>query len=263
MLATRLPVLFVTCLAALATACGDLPADDEIVDAGAPPEPVDAGPPPPCEPVEPSCRRYAPNLLRFGTSVAPGFVTNASDGAGWTSELDATSSRTAATRASYLYVRFDPDEGLQKVPITDAQSLDSTEWDFAFRRFSVRINSGDSGPSCVNASRVDPRIGFDDVASPIEALSWRTDDFFSNACTLIPDGSGLGFPDTALSSYYAFGQCLQMTKRVYLLRLRSGRHVKLLIESVYTPDQQANCDAGGHVPFFSAGNVRLRWSFVD
>lgn len=246
------------------SACGDLPEDDPFPDAGTPDETVDAGgPPAPCEPVPPTCQEYAPSLLRFGSTLSQGGIKNTSEGAEWRSDVDASLPMRGSRGISYLYGRFDPELGLVKVDLTDPQSLVSTDWDIAFRRFSVRINSGDSGPSCVRASRVDPRIGFEDVATPMEALRWRTDDFFSNACTLIPDGSGLSFPDTALSSYYSFGRCLAMTKHVFMLQLRSGRHVKLLVESVYTDDEQQACDAGESVPFFSAGHVRLRWSYVD
>lgn len=57
-----------------------------------------------------------------------------------------------------------------------------------------------------------------------------------------------------------------MTGNVFILRLASGRRLKLMVTSYYSPEVQAMCDATGTVPTGAAsgsGQLRLRWAFLD
>lgn len=255
----------------LLAGCGVPPAIDPTPDAGPGPEEipvVDAGFVP-CEPVPPGCQEESTAYLRFGTLLAPGLVTSYQEGYDWVSEVDASRSggghggMPGAPRYSYVYARFDPAAGLVKLDLTDAQALLSSDWDIAFRRAVIRINGGDSGPSCVTGSRASPAFAYEYVWSPTQALAWRADDYMTAACSLIPDETGFGSPSTVLASYYSPGACSEMNGNVYLLTLRSGRHVKLTVTSVYTLEDQRSCDNGQAVAYNASGFPHLRWSFLD
>jgi hypothetical protein len=63
-----------------------------------------------------------------------------------------------------------------------------------------------------------------------------------------------------------YPMCVQMTHNVYVIALKEPkeRHVKLEVLSYYTPDKQKICDETGQVPMPSgAGNMRIRWAFID
>ena len=259
------PAILLAVLAAVG--CGAPPgsgrpdAGELETDAG----PFDTGP---CETTPVSCPQESVDALRLGNVVSPGDVTNALDGADWVTKVDGTRSGGGGggLRFSYVYGRFDPERGLVKVEIDDQAAFQSMDWDIAFRRAGIRINSGDSGPSCVKATRAPPTLPFDEIFGidmAQEDAAWRVDDFLSPMCTYIPDGSGLDLPATALSGYFSMGSCLQMRGHTYFIALRDGRHVKLRVESVYTPEEQDDCDRGDSVSFRSHGRFTIRWSFVD
>lgn len=204
--------------------------------------------------------------MNFQPDVTPGKIDSTAAGDVWTSKVDATAGGAFATKPdSYTYGKF-TDTGLQKVDISDEQSLDSMDWDIAFRRYVARINSGDSGPSCVQAARVPGTATFDEVTAIPETLSYHTDDTFTESCMLIPDGTGLAdSPATALSSFWSYPGCVQMTDHVFVVALADGRHVKLIIDSYYSPTVQEQCDTMGSVPMGSTGsaNYVMRWAFLQ
>jgi hypothetical protein len=104
------------------------------------------------------------------------------------------------------------------------------------------------------------------VAAIPEKLALRTDDYFSQSCELVPDGSGLPqSPATALSGYWKYdNSCVAMTGAVYVVRLKDGRHVKLKVEDYYEPSVQEQCDTTGMIPMSGTGsaNFRVRWAFL-
>src|SRR5256885_9669414 len=67
------------------------------------------------------------------------------------SSIDATAGGLSPTK-SYVYAKF-TDSGLTNVAVGDEDAFTSSDWDVAFRRFIIRLNSGISGPSCVTAAR--------------------------------------------------------------------------------------------------------------
>lgn len=204
--------------------------------------------------------------LNFQTDITPGLITNEPDGAGFISTVDATAGGAfAADPNSYTYGKF-TETGLVKVEISDQQSIDSMDWDIAFRRYVVRINSGNSGPSCVAVTPPSPaNATYDEVMSaPGELAIYRTDDYFSAACEVIPDGNGLDTPNTALNGYWSYTNCVKMTDRVSIVRLADGKHLKFTITDYYLPAVQEQCDTTDMIPMMGTGsaNFRVRWAFL-
>jgi hypothetical protein len=215
-------------------------------------------------PVE--CADQVIQSLNLQKAVAPGLITNTADGAnGWTSLVDATAGGFGATKPdSYVYAKFTA-TGLTKVSLGDEDALDSMDWDIAFRRYIIRLNGADSGPSCVGSIRMPgtPPPAFTDVVAVPDGIPWRMDDDFTAAptCSLIDDGSGLpDSPGTALSSYYSYSSCLAMNKNVYLVRVASGIIVKLQVTAYYK-NGQAQCDSGGTAGSPSAW-ISLHWAYL-
>lgn len=204
--------------------------------------------------------------MNFQADVTPGKIENAADGTGWKTNVDATAGGAFASKPdSYTYGKF-TDQGLTKVEISDEQSLDSMAWDIAFRRYVVRINSGDSGPSCVQGARVPGTAKYEDVTSLPATLGYHKDDIFTDSCDLIPDGSGLmDSPATALSSFWSYPGCVKMTDHVFVLALADGRHVKLVVDSYYSPSVQEQCDTTENIPMSNTGsaNYVVRWAFIQ
>lgn len=212
-------------------------------------------------PVE--CSDAAINSLDLKMDASPDGLTNAADGTGWLSTIDSRAGGLTPTQ-SYVYAKFGA-SGLEKVALGDQAALDSMDWDIAFRRFVIRLNGGDSGPSCTTAAALAPGTTYDSVTSVPASLTYAPDNFLDRppTCTFIDDGSGLGTsPSTALSDYYAYTTCVSMTGRVFIVQTKDNRHVKLLVTTYYsTVAQQSGCDmsgAGG-----TGGTIRMRWQYLD
>jgi heme-binding HmuY-like protein len=192
-------------------------------------------------------------------------ITSAADGAGWTSNIDATAGGAfTSTPEAYTYGKF-TDAGLVKVDISDEDSLTSMAWDIAFRRYVVRINSGDSGPSCVQAARVPGTAKYEEISAVPANLGYHTDDYFTDECDIIPDGTGLpNSPATALSSYWTYPGCVKMSDFVFVVALADGHHVKLVVDDFYLPAIQEQCDTTGMIPMSNTGsaNFIVRWSYL-
>lgn len=217
------------------------------------------------EPTDVPCSDQVILQMNLKKDPAPGAITSTPDGQGWISSIDATAGGAfAADPHSYTYGRF-TDAGLEKVAIGDEDALDSMDWDIAFRRYVVRINSGNSGPSCVRAARLPGTPDFDSVTGAPDNVELRADEYFTESCELIPDGSGLpSSPATALSSFWTYPGCVQMTDHVFVLELANGRRVKLQVSSYYAPATQEKCDADGKIPQgdTSSANYIVRWAFL-
>ncbi len=188
----------------------------------------------------------------------------------FTTHLDTRAGGLSPTK-SYLYLSF-TDVGLVRVDLSDEQALDSMEWDIAARRYDVRINAGVSGPSCTQAARLAPGATFESTTQVPEDTVWRTEAYLTEgepgdggvpACDLLSHPSGLGI-STAISSYWAYQSCVQMTGNIYVLHLRDGKYVKLQVLAYYSPENQEICDDTGSVPSpTNAGNLRIRWAYVN
>ncbi|KYG01952.1 hypothetical protein BE20_52035 [Sorangium cellulosum] len=226
------------------------------------------------EPTPVPCEDEVFQQMNLQSDVAPGELSNEQDGGGFRSLIDATAGGAFASEPhAYVYARF-TDGGLEKVEISDEASLGSMDWDIAFRRYVVRINSGHSGPSCVTAARLPGTPDYDALAEAPGELRLRSDEYFtsdmsdmsdmSDTCELIPDGSGLESPATALSGYWKYPGCVQMSGAVYVLQLADGRRVKLTVTHFYDEENQAKCQETGEVPMGDTGaaNLQIRWAFL-
>ena len=213
-----------------------------------------------------NCEDAALLDLNLQATVAPGLVQNQADGSGWLSIVDATAGGfNASPPHAYVYAKF-TDTGLEKVSIDDEASLSSMDWDIAFRRYVVRVNSGNSGPSCVGAVKLPQGTDFASVTNAPVGAAYVNDDIFDTTCTVIDDGSGLpGSPATALASFWQYTGCVQMTHSAFVAQLSSGRHAKLIFDAYYLESVQAQCDSSGSISASNTGSgtLRLRWAFVD
>jgi hypothetical protein len=207
-------------------------------------------------------------ILALNLQMTPtmALITNTADGAGWTSNIDATAGGPfTSTPDSYTYGKF-TDQGLQKVDIGDQDALSSSAWDVAFRRYVARVNSGASGPSCVKAAVVPGKPTYDSVTALPGGLTYKGDDYMDKNCALIADSSGLpDSPATALDGYWTYNGCVQMTKEVFIIALADGKHVKFTIDDYYSPTVQDQCDTTGMIPMSNTGsaNFVVRWAFVQ
>lgn len=216
------------------------------------------------EPTPVPCEDEVFQQMNLQDTVAPGEILNEQDGAGIRSIVDATAGGPSASDPdAYVYARF-TDAGLEKVEISDEESLQSMDWDIAFRRYIVRINSGHSGPSCVTAARLPGTPDYDGITEAPGDPRLRRDEYFTESCELIPDGSGLDSPATALSGYWTYPGCVKMTGLVYVFRLADGRSVKLTVTHFYNEQTQAQCQETGMVPMEDTGSAtfQLRWAFL-
>ncbi|WP_437631545.1 HmuY family protein [Sorangium sp. So ce854] len=225
-----------------------------------------SGPAPGCaEPTPVPCEDEVFQQMNLQDTVAPGEIRSEPDGAGFRSFIDATAGGAFASEPdAYVYARF-TDGGLEKVEISDEEALGSMDWDIAFRRYVVRINSGHSGPSCVTAARLPGTPDYDALAEVPADPRLRRDEYFTEeSCDLIPDGSGLEAPATALSSYWTYPGCVKMSGLVYVVALADGRKLKLTVTHFYNDEAQAQCQETGMVPMADNGsaNLQVRWAFL-
>jgi len=216
-------------------------------------------------PVAVTCSDQSIQDLTFYDVASPDtrLITNTAEGAGWRSAINAAAGGSNA-RESYVYARFTA-TGLEKVAISDEAALDSMDWDIAFRRFVIRLNSGVAGPSCVDGARTAADTDFDALTTEPADLEYRTEAYYTASCELVPDGSGLGSPGTALQSFWRYPGCVQMTGNVFVVRLADGRRVKLLVTNYYEQSVQDTCDATDSVNAADqaqAAQVGVRWAVL-
>src|SRR6185503_7357974 len=144
-----------------------------------------------CMKTEVKCSDQAILELNLQTDITSALISNMPDGAGFLSSVDATAGGAMnPDPPSYTYGKF-TDKGLEKVDISDEQSLDSVDWDIAFRRYVIRINSGSSGPSCVKAGRIADIGNYDKITTLPPNTTLEIDSYFDAMCAFMDDGSGL------------------------------------------------------------------------
>lgn len=221
------------------------------------------------EPTEPPCRDQTLASIDVNpTQVGAGVIENAArDAGGFDTHVDATAGGFGGNGA-YVYGRF-TDDGLEKVEVNDDDSFGSMDWDIGFRRFVIRLNGGDGGPSCVSAANAGLSTPFDDLDEVPEGADFQMDDFMTESCELIPDGSGLETaPGVTMQNFWDYTpeNCLGMTGNTYLLELASGRHVKLVVTQYYDPPEaQQACEEGAFGDFDGeeSGHLHFWWAFLD
>ncbi len=242
-------------------ACGDESAPDT--------EEVGRSSAPLCtEAAEVACTDQAESTLSLNPdgAVAPDAIVNTSVAGVFTSTIDATAGGARATPpGAYVYARF-TDEGLEQVALSDDEALGSMDWDIAFQRFRIRLNSGDSGPSCTAAAMLPDGEDFVAVRELDESLSFATESFYDDSCAVAgePGFGGVVTPSFVLDDYYEYTSCVSMTGRLFGVQLANGRQVKLTVNRYYEPSAQEGCDSGveSFAPVGSA-NLELTWAFLN
>lgn len=195
--------------------------------------------------------------------TAPGLIESTPAADAFEVQVDATAGGFQGTEG-WVYGRF-TDAGLEKVVLADIDSLASMDWDIAFRRFVIRVNSGYGGPSCVTAARTAADTDFDTLTSVPDGLRFNEEAFMSDpeTCTVIADGSGLGSPGVVLQNWWTYPGCVATTGNVYVLSLKDGRRVKLQVSQYYggAGAQQSCNDTGASAG--ESGRIELRYGFLE
>lgn len=235
-------------------------------DAGIPEEDTgageDVGTGPACEHAV-ACTDDSISMLMLQATVATGAITEEGASPGETTHIDATAGGFGGPPTSFIYARF-TETGLVRVDISDEDALESADWDIAFRRFVIRLNSGVSGPSCVTAGRTAPGTTFEGLTTFPDDVELYAEEYFTgDTCEFLADATGMG-PQTVLSSYFTYSDCLAMSGNVYAIELADGRHVKLEVLAYYDAAVQESCNDGMGITMPSgSGNVRIRWGFLE
>lgn len=193
--------------------------------------------------------------------VSEGAVVTTQDGADFYTTVDATAGGYNASSSNpWVYVKF-TDNGAEKVEINDEEALESMDWDLSFRRFIIRVNGGVSGPSCVGAASF-LESTYETLTSVPDNLSFISDSFYSDDCTLINDSSGLpNSPQTALGSWWEYPGCVKTTLYPHLIQLSNGRIVKMVVDQYYAEGQDT-CNTSGS-PGNDGANIAFRWTFMN
>lgn len=216
-----------------------------------------------CEPRAIDCEDKVFTALTMNLDeAAPGLIENTATDDGFAVSVDATAGGFGGDGA-WVYGKF-TDDGLQKVELLDIDSLGSMDWDIAFRRFVIRLNSGYAGPSCVTAARTAVDTDYATLDSVPEGLTFADEQFMTDpdSCVLIPDGSGLESPGVVLQNWWEYpGTCVAITGNVYVVQLANGRHVKLAVDQYYASGQDTCNDTGNGGT--GAGAIEARFAFLD
>jgi hypothetical protein len=96
-------------------------------------------------------------------------------------------------------------------------------------------------------------------------VPFRSDEYFTESCELVPDGTGLpGSPATALSSFWTYPGCVAMTDHVFIISLQDGHFVKLIVDHYYNAESQEQCDTTGKVAMTGNGSAEygIRWAYL-
>ena len=212
------------------------------------------------EPEPPTCvDQMILDLSLHDDKVSDAEVSNASDGDDTLTFVDATAGGyNNADKNPWVYVRFNANGTASRVDIDDETALEDMTWHLAFRRFIIRVNSGDSGSSCVGAAAM-LGYSYQDLATVPDGMRYFEDDFYTDDCTLINDSSGLpGSPQVAMGGWWKYPGCVDTTGTPFLIQLDDGRVIKLVVESYYDGDGQVECAESGSTTA-SGGYIHLRW----
>lgn len=211
------------------------------------------------DPVEPSCLdELIQELSLQEDKTSKGDVTTTTDGTDFVTLVDATAGGSnAASRNPWTYVKFTT-TGAEKVSITDGDALEDMTWAMGFRRWSIRLNSGDSGPSCVGVKELKKQAYADVTADDISG-SFTQEDFFSDECDLSTDR--IGGPKVAMTDWWDYSTCVTTTDTPWLVQLQDGHVIKLVVEAYYADDGQDECESTGKTTAESAW-IKLRWAVL-
>jgi hypothetical protein len=171
-----------------------------------------------------------PNDFRPIAEVAEPDLTSTTDEGVTAAVIDATAGGFFES-ADNPFIYIDLETGV-KVDVDDVDALTSTEWDIAFKRSTIRLNGGDSGPGGVGLVVVEG--GFDDVTEPPADVEYEEDEWVDENCELVAERDGT--PASAFHEWYDYAdKTMTLTPKaiVHVIRTRSGGFVKLVIDNYY------------------------------
>jgi hypothetical protein len=227
------------------------------------------------EPTAPTCvDEMILDLSLHDDKTSDGEVTTVQDGEDFVTSIDASAhGYQEYSRYPWVYVKFGAD-GATRVDIDDESALESMDWDLALRRFIVRENSGDSGPSCVGAAALpgytydelttvpDGLVYAEDGTCPSGSTCYYPDEFYTDDCTMVNDSSGLpGSPQVAIGGWWEYPGCLSMTGTPFLIQLADGSVLKMVVETYYDEASQEECDTTGSTTG-AGGFFTIRWRWM-
>ncbi len=214
------------------------------------------------EPVEVGCvDELILGLGLHDDKSSEGEVANTADGEDWVTAVDATAGGyNDASKNPWIYIRFTED-GAEKVEIDDESALESMDWHMALHRYKIRINSGDSGPSCVSVS---PKIEGDYASlTEVGEPTWYQDAYMTASCEVTNESSGLpSSPQVAMSPWWSYESCVKTTGTPFLVQLDDGHVLKLVVEAYYLTGQE-ECNSTGSTSDRESGNYTLRWQYLE
>ncbi len=211
------------------------------------------------DPEPPACvDAMIQDLSLHDDKVSDAEVSTTLDGDDFVTFVDASAGGyNRASSNPWTYVRF-TDTGAERVDLDDESALADMTWHMAFRRFIIRLNSGDSGPSCVGAAALVGRDYAAVDAAP-EGVTYLEDDTYTDDCTLVNDSSGLpGSPQVAMGPWWSYPGCVDTSETPFVVQLDDGRVLKLVVEGYYDGDGDAECD-DSQATQEDGGFVTLRW----
>jgi hypothetical protein len=189
-----------------------------------------------------------PTQWRPIAMVSTGQVVTTSSAGVTSASIDATAGGLAAAADNpYVYVDLATSA---RVAVTDSDSYTTASWDLAFKRASIRVDSGDSGPGSVTVAAVAAASLAEVTTAPPEA-DFHADDWASPDCVVASTASGE--PLTAVGEWYDYDDAthvLTPKANVYVVKARDGTLFKLRIETYY--GDAANPMRGG--------NYKVEWA---
>jgi len=199
------------------------------------------------------------DMLTDDDSLTDGEVTTTADGEDFVTVVDAQAGgMNQAANNPWVYMRFDRD-GAHRVDISDEDSIESMDWHIAMRRFYVRLNGGDGGPSCVGIASLAGQ-DYASVTAVPEGTTYALEDFYDDSCTLLLDSYQMS-PRFAIYGWWDYSACVETTMLPFLVQLDTGEVLKLVIEAYYGTGQDG-CNSSG-TPGGDSGVLTLRWRFLD
>lgn len=202
------------------------------------------------------------DLSLHDDKVSDAEVANTTDGADFLTTVDASAGGMSnASNNPWVYIKFTAD-GAVRVDIDDESALESMDWDMALRRFILRLNGGDSGPSCVGAAVMGDGYTYENLTEVPEGITFAMDDYYTDDCTIVNDSSGLpGSPQVVMGPWWGYESCLTTTGQPFLIQQADGSVLKLRVEAYYGGDGQEECNSTGTTTE-EGGYFTFRWAFL-
>jgi hypothetical protein len=204
------------------------------------------------------------DLLTDDGEISDGAVTTTTEGDDFVTVVDATAGgMNQAANNPWVYIRFD-ETGASRVDISDEDALESADWHMALRRYHVRLNGGDGGPSCVGTAKM-AAYDYADLSEEPSGTEYQLEDFYDESCTMQMDMYEMS-PSYAMYGWWDYDMdvgCVVTTMVPWLVQLEDGNIIKVVIEAYYAEGQEeCNAGQGGMGSFTGGGTISLRWAML-